>query len=116
MGTGGVSENNLLFWLWSFLATVGGAVSSFALRPYKEMTKLEVSLAFVMSLTFGMFVGSFLAEIAVRKLSGDGPFNLRAYGAILWFMATSAHFLIPVAITKAKGVIRSLGSTSAEIE
>jgi len=111
-----VSENNLLFWIWSFLATVGGAVSSFALRPYKEMSRLEITLAFVMSLTFGMFVGSFLAEIVVRKLSGDGPFNLRAYGAVMWFMATSAHFLIPVAISKAKGVIRSLGAPSVEAD
>lgn len=107
------ASHPLIVWLWMLLATLGGAATSISFRPYKEMTWKEIALAFVVSSTFSLFVGSLVAELVARYLFGPGPINLRVFGAVMWFMAAAAHFLIPVAITRARNVIRAVG-TEAE--
>lgn len=111
------NNNSALMWLWMTLATLGGAITSISLRPYKEMTRPEIILAFFVSSTFAMFVGSVAAEVVARwaaKYLGGAPVNLRVYGAVMWFMAASAHFLLPVAIGRAKRFISAFGTQPGE--
>ena len=98
-----------IFWLWASLATLSGAISSISLRPYKEMSKAQIAMAFTVSSTFAMFVGSFVAEWVARRFFGPGPINLRAFGAVMWFMAAASHFLLPVMISRAKRFADAFG-------
>lgn len=101
----------LVVWLWMILATLGGAASSISFRPYKDMTWRDILLAFTVSATFSLFVGSLVAEFVARWLYGPGPVNLRVFGAVMWFMAAAAHFLIPVGISRVKRAISVIGET-----
>lgn len=115
-----MTENNpLVIWLWALIATVAGSAASISFQPYKQMTWLAITLAFLVSCGFALFVGSAVAEwVATRTWVGGGPgqINIRVYGGVMWFMAASAHYLIPVAITRAKHFIRAFGGTEDEKE
>jgi len=102
--------NPWVMWLWAALATLSGAASSLSFQPYKSMSWKEIALAFTVSSTFAIFVGSFVAEYIARWF-GSGQLNIRAFGAVMWFMATSAHFLIPVTINRAKRFITAWNGT-----
>jgi len=113
-----VSENNpLILWLWAFIATLAGSAASISFQPYRQMTWAAIALAFAVSCGFALFVGSAAAEwIATRAMFGAraGQINIRVYGGVMWFMAAAAHYLIPVAITRAKRFIRAFGGTEDE--
>lgn len=102
--------NPVVVWLWAVLATTAGGISSLSFRPYKQMSRGEITLAFIVSSTFALFVGPLVADVIGHWLFGNGPVNLRVFGAVLWFMAAGAHFLIPVGITRAKRLISALGA------
>lgn len=107
-------NNSILVWLWVTLATLGGAISSMSLRPYKDMSRSDIVLAFIVSSTFAMFMGYPLAEFIARwsaKWLGGGPVNMHVLGGGMWFMAMSAHFLIPVAIARAKRFITAFNGS-----
>lgn len=97
-----MDSHNPLVWAWLVLASLAGAVTSIAFRPYKDMTWRDILLAFVVSSTFAIFVGSAIAEWVAVKLLGGGQINLRVYGAVMWFMAAAAYFIIPVLFARAK--------------
>lgn len=97
-----MNEHNPIVWLWIILASLAGSVTSIAFRPYKEMSWKDIVLAFIVSSTFAIFVGSAIAEYVAVKLFGKGPINLKAYGAVMWFMAAAAYFIIPVLFARAK--------------
>lgn len=109
-----MNDHPAIAWAWLALATMTGAVSSIALRPYKEMGRWEIVLAVVVAATFSMFVGSVVAEFVAHWLYGDGPVNLRVFGATLWFMAAASHYLIPVGISRARRAIKAIGGTEQD--
>jgi len=93
-----------MLWLWAVLGASAGSVSSLSFRPYRSMTTLDIILSLIVSFTFAIFVGSIAAE-AVAKWIGSGPVNIKVYGATMWFLGASAHYLIPVAITRVRRLL-----------
>jgi len=97
----GEPSSSFMLWLWAVLGASAGSVSSLSFRPYRSMTTLDIILSLIVSFTFAIFVGSIAAE-AVAKWIGSGPVNIKVYGATMWFLGASAHYLIPVAITRVR--------------
>lgn len=110
-----MNENNpLVVYGWLILSALGGAITSLSFKPYRQMAKIEIGVAFVVSFTFAIFVGSAVADFVAKHLFGDSPANLRVYGLVMWFMASGSNFLIPVAFTRAKCIISAIGATESD--
>jgi hypothetical protein len=62
----------------------------------------EIALAFVVSSTFALFVGSLVAQIVADWFAQNGQMNVRVYGAVMYTMAVSSHVLIPVLIGRTR--------------
>lgn len=103
-------NSSLLLWLWSTLAALAGTVSSLSFRPYRTMSRIDIILSLIVSLTFAIFVGSLVAEWVARWFD-NGVLNIKVYGATMWFLGASAHYLIPVAIGRVR---RSIDSAKPE--
>lgn len=107
----GEPSSTLMLWVWSTLAALAGTVSSLSFRPYRTMSKIDIVLSLIVSLTFAIFVGSLVAEWVARWPLWGGQLNVKVYGATMWFLGASAHYLIPVAIGRVR---RSIDTAQSE--
>jgi hypothetical protein len=80
--------------VWLVLASFAGALAALSVRPFKNMSALEISLSLMVSASFPIFVGPWAASVYF----GAGPVDLRVLGAIYWIMACGSNILIPLLI------------------
>lgn len=88
--------SNLAAWAWAILASFAGALTALSVRPFKNMTPGEITLALSVGASFAIFVGPWAAKL----LFGDGPTDVRVLGGLFYLMASGSNILIPLAIKK----------------
>ncbi|MEA3044582.1 MAG: hypothetical protein QOH47_2420 [Sphingomonadales bacterium] len=80
--------------VWTLLASFGGALTALSFRPFKDMTRWEIVLALTAGASFAIFVGPWAAKL----IFGDGPVDARILGGLYYMMATGSNVLIPVGV------------------
>lgn len=102
-------NNSLLWWAWVGLATIGGAITSISFRPYKEMGKWEIAIAFVVAVSFSVASGPLVAEVISHWLYGQAPISLHVYGFTMWIMGAASQVVIPVLFARARRLAANAG-------
>lgn len=82
--------------IWPLLASLAGALTALSFRPFKDMTRSEITLAMAVGTSFAMFVG----PLAAWWIFGTGPVDFRIFGGVLYLMASGSNILIPLAVRK----------------
>lgn len=88
-------------WLWIVLASFAGALTALSFRPFRDMSKGEITLALFVGMAFAIFVGPW----AVRWYFGAAEPDLRIAGGIFYLMASGSNALIPFLVRKMSAVI-----------
>ena len=95
-----VYESPLVRLLYSVLASIAGAITALSFRPFKTMSRTEITLALFVGATFAMFVGPWVAF----AMFGNGPVDIRLLGGLFYLMASGSNILIPLAVRKLSGL------------
>lgn len=94
-------DNPLSRHLWAFLAACAGAITALSFRPFRDMSKWEVTLALFVGASFAIFVGPWAAHLTF----GEGPIDIRILGGLFYLLASGSNILIPVAVKKLTQVV-----------
>jgi hypothetical protein len=86
-------ENPLMRATYLLMASVAGAITALSIRPFRGMTRTEVTLA--------IFIGSaaaiFLGPIVVRAILGPHP-DMQLQAGIFYIIATGNNAFVPAAV------------------
>ena len=96
--------------LWPFLAAIAGAITALSFRPFRNMTKGEISLALFVGFSFALFV----APLTAKLMFGDGPIDIRIMGGLFYLMASGSNILIPLAVRKLSAFFGASAQTAEE--
>jgi len=95
------TSNPLAQIAWTILASFAGALTALSFRPFRNMTRGEISLALTVGATFAIFVGPWVAQM----IYGNGPVDIRVLGGIFYLMASGSNILVPLAIKKLSSLV-----------
>lgn len=90
------SNNPLAQLVWTLLASFAGALTALSFRPFKDMTKGEITVALTVGASFAIFVGPLVAQ----WMFGEGPVDIRILGGVFYLMASGSNILIPLLVKK----------------
>ncbi|MGZ8286150.1 MAG: hypothetical protein ACXW27_09160 [Allosphingosinicella sp.] len=91
------NDTPLAGYVWLALASFAGALTALSVRPFKNMTPMEIILSLSVSASFPIFVGPWAAKLYFE----DGPVDFRMVGGMYWVMACGSNILIPLVVKKA---------------
>ncbi len=82
--------------LYLALAAFAGSITALALRPYKDLNRIEIAFSIFVGFSFSIFVGPWI----LVQMYGAGPVDHQIAGGVLYISAIGSHGLIPVAVKK----------------
>ncbi len=83
---------------FNLIAAISGSIASFALIPWKTMSKVDIALTFFLSFTFGLFIAPAIASYFLKIDFADAQIG----AAITWTCSMLAHWIMPNLIRKAR--------------
>lgn len=101
-------DGSLLKGAYIGMAAIAGAVTALALTQWKDLTRTEIAMTFVVGFSFAIFVTPWLAS----AVFGIDSSNVRAVAGLTYIFGSGSNILLPVIIRWVGRIVGHLDSTT----